>query len=89
MTNKCMLNYHDVPGSLSQRQDCLNKSSALLMDEYSPEIQNVARQCAQKLSALAAQTDAGVIDLKGYQRQREMLQMECAQAAQAAQAGRQ
>ena len=85
MTNKCLLNYHDIPGSLTQRQECLNRASALLLDAYGPEIQKVARLCAQKLAQLAADTDAGQIDLKGYQQKRELLQVECAQAAQAAQ----
>jgi hypothetical protein len=84
MTNKCLLNYHDIPGSLSQRQECLNNASALLINDYGPEIQNVARLCAQKLSQLASQGDAGQIDLKGYQQKREMLKIECAEAAQAA-----
>ena len=84
MTNKCLLNYHDIPGSLSQRQDCLNNASAMLMNDYGPEIQSVARLCAQKLSQLAAQADSGQIDLKGYQQRREMLKIECAEAAQAA-----
>lgn len=85
MTNKCLLNYHDVPGSLGQRQACLNQASALLLDAYGTEIQKVARLCAQQLAQLAADTDAGQLDLKGYQQKREMLQIECAQAAQAAQ----
>lgn len=85
LTNKCMLNFHDIPGSLSQRQDCLNRASAMLLEGYSPAIQNVARLCAQKLSQLAAAGDAGKIDLLGYQQKREMLKIECAQAAQAAQ----
>lgn len=84
MTNKCLLNYHDIPGSLSQRQECLNNASAMLMNDYGPEIQNVARLCAQKLSQLARQGDAGQIDLRGYQQQREILKIECAEAAQAA-----
>ena len=85
MTNKCLLNYHNVPGSLSQRQECLNRASALLLDAYGPEIQKVARLCAQKLAQLAADTDAGRFDLKSYQQQKERLQIDCAQAAQAAQ----
>lgn len=85
MTNKCLLNHHDIPGSLSKRQECLNQASAMLMDGYGPEIQNVARMCAQKLIQLAAAGDAGQIDLKGYQQKREMLKIECAQAAQSAQ----
>jgi len=84
MTNKCLLNYHDIPGSLSQRQECLNNASALLINDYGPEIQSVARLCAQKLSQLATQADAGQIDLKGYQQKREMLKIDCAEAAQAA-----
>jgi hypothetical protein len=85
MTNKCLLTYHDIPGSLTQRQDCLNRASGMLMDGYGAEIQNVARLCAQKLSQLAAEGDSGQVDLKGYQQKREMLKMECAQEAQAAQ----
>ena len=88
ITNKCLLNYHDIPGSLSQRQECLNKASALLMDGYAPEIQNVARLCSQKLTQLAGETDAGHIDLNSYQQKRELLKVECAQAAQEAQSGR-
>lgn len=85
MTNKCLLNHHDVPGSLTQRQECLNQASALLLDAYGPEIQRVARLCAQKLAQIAAEADAGQIDLRGYQQKREMLQIECAREAQAAQ----
>lgn len=84
MTNKCMLNYHDIPGSLTQRQDCMNLASQSLMASYPAEIQAIAKTCAQKLSQLAATTDAGNLSIGDYQQHREALKLECAQAAQAA-----
>lgn len=84
MTNQCKLEFHDIPGSLTRRQECMNKASETLMADYPEAIQNIARDCARKLSLLAASTDVGNLSIADYQQHREALKTECADAAQAA-----